>query len=391
MYVYDHNSGRCSRAFSQYHEKMMAVTCQAMADAGISCKFTDFNNLEKDVIYQEDLLIVVSQDFLRDYISEYCPGPRLSKALDLLSALGKPVLILTAVHEAELDYDNVPPNVRFLHYGGDLLFQMIEYPKVEPQKQKNINMTKFWLATCQAPRLHRMITACWCLGTDLAHGFEPETGTFRISFHEIVEFEDWRTYWLSCYPHAPQVTADQSEILQRGFDMVKQVIHGGQPAGDVYSCINSKGVCDNAQNFDQHLRVLYRESLIEIVLETTFFSRGKFITEKFLNSVYGYTMPILISTPGAVEYLRTHGFDMFDDVVDHSYDLVQDPAQRIITAIDCNRQLLTDKQYAWSAWQNCLSRLDKNVDFAKTKMYDNFCQIYRQNLSEYITRQFHQN
>jgi hypothetical protein len=44
---------------------------------------------------------------------------------------------------------------------------------------------------------------------------------------------------------------------------------------------------------------------------------------------------------------------VFDDVVDHGYDLIQNPFDRITTAIDSNRRLLTDLDYVKKSWTQC--------------------------------------
>ena len=47
-----------------------------------------------------------------------------------------------------------------------------------------------------------------------------------------------------------------------------------------------------------------------------------------------HQMPIYISVPGYVEQLRKLGFDLFDDVIDHSYDKEPDVVKRIKMAVD---------------------------------------------------------
>ena len=40
------------------------------------------------------------------------------------------------------------------------------------------------------------------------------------------------------------------------------------------------------------------------------------------------TLPIIVSVPGTVELLRKQGFDLFDDIIDHSYDNIADDVNR---------------------------------------------------------------
>ena len=57
---------------------------------------------------------------------------------------------------------------------------------------------------------------------------------------------------------------------------------------------------------------------------------------------------------------------MFDDVVDHGYDLIENPFDRITTAIDSNRRLLTDLDYVKKSWTQCRLRFENNVQVMRT-------------------------
>jgi hypothetical protein len=94
---------------------------------------------------------------------------------------------------------------------------------------------------------------------------------------------------------------------------------------------------DNAKNFDLHLRSLYQDHFVEIVVETQFNVPFFGASEKFKNSVYGCSFPIVLGGYGIVKFLRNLGFDMFDDVIDHSYDCIQDPLDRLCAAINLNQ------------------------------------------------------
>jgi hypothetical protein len=98
------------------------------------------------------------------------------------------------------------------------------------------------------------------------------------------------------------------------------------------------------------LRNLYKQSAIEIVNETTFEEPGYHVTEKFLQSVYGLNLPIVLGQSGIISYLRSLGFDMFDDIIDTKYDSIQSPFLRLTTAIKSNQRLLADRDYAIQIW-----------------------------------------
>jgi hypothetical protein len=82
----------------------------------------------------------------------------------------------------------------------------------------------------------------------------------------------------------------------------------------------------------------------------------------------------MIAGQGAVKFLTDIGFDMFNDIVDHSYDDIADPLDRLCASIDRNIKLLSDVNLVKQLWQDNRLRFLKNVDFAKNIMHEKFRQ-----------------
>lgn len=74
----------------------------------------------------------------------------------------------------------------------------------------------------------------------------------------------------------------------------------------------------------------YAATDIEVVLETLFDDDRLHLTEKSLRPIACAQPFVLAGTHGSLEYLRSYGFKTFGDVWDESYDLVEDPAERLI-------------------------------------------------------------
>jgi hypothetical protein len=78
----------------------------------------------------------------------------------------------------------------------------------------------------------------------------------------------------------------------------------------------------------------YDTSLFDVTTETYFNDSAEgnvplvFMTEKSYKPFNYGTIPILLSGAHIVSTLRSLGYDMFDDLVDHSYDTILDHAQR---------------------------------------------------------------
>jgi hypothetical protein len=85
----------------------------------------------------------------------------------------------------------------------------------------------------------------------------------------------------------------------------------------------------------------YESTDIEVVLETLFDDPRQQLTEKALRPIACAQPFILASTAGSLEYLRSYGFKTFGDVWDESYDLVEDPAERLIQIAELMKHIST--------------------------------------------------
>jgi hypothetical protein len=75
----------------------------------------------------------------------------------------------------------------------------------------------------------------------------------------------------------------------------------------------------NGNRFGLFPRVM-RETYISVISESSIGPR-EFDTEKISKPFYGLQFPIIYGYDGIVEKLRLEGFDMFDDIINHSYDI----------------------------------------------------------------------
>lgn len=83
----------------------------------------------------------------------------------------------------------------------------------------------------------------------------------------------------------------------------------------------------------------YQATDIEVVLETLFDDGRLHLTEKSLRPIACAQPFIVAGTYGSLEYLRSYGFKTFGHVWDESYDLVQDPQERLIRITDLMRHI----------------------------------------------------
>lgn len=255
-----------------------------------------------------------------------------------------------------LDLEIQAPNVRIVYWGGDYVNQKDEYINLEPVLDKNFDSEKTFICLNRNLREHRIVNLSYMFGRGYnKHGvisylgkslqnpdFEPTDFLGRISWEFDDRHEQARESMLSGYTDLIAST----EFVQDEYEIYKEY---------------ATGTNDNVGNFNTRLRPMYRNSFVEIVSESSFTAPSFMITEKTAHSFFGCNFPIILGGCGIVRHLREIGFDMFDDIVDHSYDSLSNPFDRIITAIDSNKKLLTDANYAKESWKNCRSRFENNI------------------------------
>jgi hypothetical protein len=261
----------------------------------------------------------------------------------------KKFILFTSVENLESYIRN--ENVIIIPWGGDIVNHQMTYRLLEPILDKNLDSKTTFLSLNRNPRTHRamLVSLLYKLGLQ-HHGLI--SCMFKEQFDNLFEFTQWQT-------------SKQAEF-EEGFSIFKQ---SQLDINDDYN-IYTVGENDNVHNFKNKLTPYYQNTFVEIITETSYTESCYNLTEKTLNSIYGCCFPILLCSKGSVDFLRTMGMDVFDDIVDHSYDTIEDPTDRLYRAVTDNLELLTDNQKTKELWQKHRYRFVDNVAFAKTTMYN---------------------
>jgi hypothetical protein len=261
----------------------------------------------------------------------------------------KKFILFTSLENLESYIQN--ENVIVIPWGGDIVNHQKEYILLDPVTNKNFDSKTTFLSLNRNPRSHRAMLV------SLLYKFEIQdhgliSCMFKDQFEDLFEFTKWQT-------------GKQAEF-EEGYAIFKQT---QLSINDDYK-IYSVGENDNVGNFKNKLTPYYQNTFVEIITETSYTEKCYNLTEKTLNSIYGCCFPILLCSAGSVDFLRSMGMDMFDDVVDHSYDSIEDPTDRLYKAVTDNLELLTNNQKTKELWQTHRHRFADNVAFAKTTMYN---------------------
>jgi hypothetical protein len=238
-------------------------------------------------------------------------------------------------------------NCTIIPMGGDITNQIDSYMKFMPNLEKN-TLAKNFISLNRGPRNHRSYLVSALYGRNL-----DKFG--KISYLSPIDKDKLSD--LIPYNHDLDYNYKLANTGYQRFLREKE--HKIEDSNDIYTMPN-----DNLDNFKKSLQSKYNDSIIELVSETSYNEHSFNITEKTLHFIYGANFPILISSVGTVDFLRNLGIDMFDDLIDHSYDTIEDPALRINQAIDLNIDILThDKTF--ESWQKHKYRIHKNIVFVK--------------------------
>ena len=127
------------------------------------------------------------------------------------------------------------------------------------------------------------------------------------------------------------------------------------------------GSIRNSQNYKQLLqKTVFEPSCISLITEPTYIEKESLISEKTIMAIYGGTVPIWVGGWRCADSMRMLGFDVFDDLVDHSYQSLEDPRRRVEKSIELNLDLLS----SFTMTPQILLRLQHNLDLMLNGVFD---------------------
>ena len=121
-------------------------------------------------------------------------------------------------------------------------------------------------------------------------------------------------------------------------------------------------------------QAVFEPTCYSLITEPAFYERETIITEKTIMAIYGGTMPIWVGGWRIADWMRDQGFDVFDDLIDHSYQDSADPYDRCYQAIYKNYELLNDFETSKKVIEYSQDRLQHNLDLLKQNKFQTECQ-----------------
>ena len=119
-------------------------------------------------------------------------------------------------------------------------------------------------------------------------------------------------------------------------------------------------VKDNVKCWNNGVNRVIETSAISLITESLSFQLASCYTEKTLYAVLGLTFPIWIGGYNQAAEWKRFGFDIFEDIIDHSYQSYDTLIERCYYAIFNNLHLLNDLEKITQLRTDNLDRLLKN-------------------------------
>jgi hypothetical protein len=125
----------------------------------------------------------------------------------------------------------------------------------------------------------------------------------------------------------------------------------------------------------------YEESYINIVTETHFKEKNIHITEKSFKPFYLHQLPIFLANVNHIKTLKKeYGLDLFDDLINHSYDDEPNNLKRLYMVYDEIKRLSAMKDVIKEYYSNNIDRIKNNREIIKDAWLSNKTTNYFLNL-----------
>jgi hypothetical protein len=124
-------------------------------------------------------------------------------------------------------------------------------------------------------------------------------------------------------------------------------------------------------NYNDNLKPVYENFGVEIITGSMFFEKTPILTEKEIQNVFAKNFPIYLNGVGIVRELKSmFDLDLFDDIIDNSYDEIEDHFERMAAAIDRNEHLLNGTTDIQKLWLDNQHRFEDNYQKMHRFLFD---------------------
>lgn len=130
----------------------------------------------------------------------------------------------------------------------------------------------------------------------------------------------------------------------------------------------------NAETYKHLLQKnVFEPTCVSLITEPVFYEKEALVSEKTIMSIFAGTLPIWVGGWRCADSMKYLGFDVFDDIIDHSYQNMPDPMDRCYFAIQRNLDVLTNFDTTHQFLQQNQHRLQHNLDLVLSNVFLQEC------------------
>jgi hypothetical protein len=211
--------------------------------------------------------------------------------------------------------------------------------------------SEFFMCHNRSPKIHRYVFICLLLKNGLIDDVDWSMvmGWYRKTNRYGGFYEDLLTKYETHFVYQEQIAyLENVEVKRSKFEVDKD-------------WFTSEEISPSFEWNQIYELKTYESSYVNIVTESNFLFNEIHITEKTLKPFYFYQFPIFLSSMNHIKYIKEmYGFDMFDDILDHSYDNEPDNKKRLFMVYDEVKRLSKNKDKLIEFYKNNELRFEKN-------------------------------
>jgi hypothetical protein len=132
------------------------------------------------------------------------------------------------------------------------------------------------------------------------------------------------------------------------------------PIANEISNVSISNYGGNIWTWENGLCELFSSSAVSLISESCKYDRCMVFTEKTGYAMLGLTFPIWIGGYKQADEWEKIGFDVFSDIIDHSYQYKDTLIERCYYAVKNNLKILNNLEYATQMRTICIDRLISN-------------------------------
>lgn len=214
-----------------------------------------------------------------------------------------------------------------------------------------------FISLCNETKLHKVLTISYLLSKDYG-----KNGDFTFNFNHEILAQPLHYKNLGVMPE------ELRGSFAKGYKLFKNKnfnVLDVEPLQD-------KDTLNPAENYNNIISYVYENCAVEIVTGTVFFESSPVLSEdKEIQSVYSKNFPIFLNGVGMVsEMKKFFDIDVFEDIIDHSYDEIENHFERLAAAIDRNEKLLNGSMNIKELWFDNRDRFDYNCNKIQSMLFD---------------------